>query len=61
LAELARLDGLIGGSGNKPAATMSNAVAQTEKIRDWVSSATAKASCLIIIVRGSKITSKKFK
>jgi hypothetical protein len=45
LAELARLDGLIGGTGNKPAASMSNAVAQTEKIRDWVSAVAAKAQC----------------
>ncbi len=44
MAELARLDGLIGGTGSKPAASMSNAVAQTEKIRDWVSTAAAKAS-----------------
>jgi hypothetical protein len=26
---------LIGGTGAKPATSMSNAVAQTEKIRDW--------------------------
>jgi hypothetical protein len=42
LAELARLDGLLGGAGNKPAASMANAVSQTEKIRDWVSTAAAK-------------------
>jgi hypothetical protein len=41
LAELARLDGLIGGAGNKPVASMANAVSQTEKIRDWVSTAAA--------------------
>ena len=50
MAELARLDGLIGGTGNKPAASMSNAVAQTEKIRDWVSEVAAKAQCFNIYI-----------
>jgi sodium/potassium-transporting ATPase subunit alpha len=35
LAELGRLDGLIGGEGNKPAISIANTVSQTEKIRDW--------------------------
>ena len=44
MAELAQLDGLIRGTGSKPAASMSNAVAQTEKIRDWVSTTFGEAS-----------------
>jgi hypothetical protein len=47
LAELARLDGLIGGAGSKPAASMANAVSQTEKIRDWVSTAASKSNTFI--------------
>jgi hypothetical protein len=50
LAELARLDGLIGGTGAKPATSMSNAVAQTEKIRDWVSKTAAKSAYFIIYI-----------
>lgn len=35
LAELAKLDGLIG--GKKEEASMQSAMARNEKIRDWVS------------------------
>jgi len=36
LAELARLDGIVG--GKKQDMTMANAMSNNEKIREWVSS-----------------------
>lgn len=35
LAELAKLDGLVGASSKKQETNIANAVSQTEKIRDW--------------------------
>jgi hypothetical protein len=38
LAELAKLDGLVGNSAKKQESSMASAVSKTEKIRDWVRS-----------------------